>query len=359
MLDPGAYVELKQPVSDVWTIRTGARVDYVRTEANPDDVIPGSSLLGGAAATAANLSQDDILYAFYAMNDVKLGEHWTLDVGFGESQRPPTLLERYADGVFISTLQTGFTRMLGDTNLLPERDWQFDAALTSNYDCMHTRARFFQAWIQDYVTYAGLNVNSPITEQFPPARLLRFTNTSLATLTGFEIAGDYDWSEHVTPFGKMSYVYGWDQQINAPLTGISPLEGTIGLRIHDADHGKVWGIDAALRLVATQNLVGAIRYPDVNTIQQVEEATPGFVVCNLRGYYNYTKNFSIVGGIDNLFNENYQEHLDLRIVGPTGITLPQPPVPGAGPQPAANSVTRRTRAGDQSLLRHQLDVLSA
>ncbi len=42
------------------------------------------------------------------------------------------------------------------------------------------------------------------------------------------------------------------------------------------------------------------------------------MVCNLRGYYNYSKNLTFVGGVDNLFNKNYQEHLDLRLAGPDG-----------------------------------------
>ncbi|MEI8372015.1 MAG: TonB-dependent receptor [Planctomycetota bacterium] len=313
MIDPGVYAELSQPVTKNWTVSVGTRVDYVRTEVNPNDLRLDGLLLGGG--TPSNLLQNDILYAFYAMNKVKLGEHWVLDAGFGQAQRPPTLMERYSDGLFVSTLQSGFTRMIGDPNLRPERNWQFDVGLSSNYETMHSKARFFQSWIQDYVTYAGSSVETPL---FTDARLLYFTNTSLATLTGFELAADCDWSANFTPFAKMSYVYGWDQEINAPLTGISPLEGTIGLRIHDANHGRVWGIEPSLRLVADQNHVGAIRSPDITNTVIVEEVTPSFVVCNLRGYYNYTKNLSIVGGVDNVFNKNYQEHLDLRLNGPQG-----------------------------------------
>ena len=329
MINPGAFAEIRQPVNEIWTLSVGARLDYVRTEANPDDV-QNLSLTGGAPATASGLSANDILYAFYATNKVKLDCHWTLDVGFGEAQRPPTLMERYSDGLFLSTLQSGFTHMIGDPGLQPERDWQFDVGLSANYDCWHTKARFFQSWIQDYVTYSGENVTNPIT--FLDARLLYFTNTSLATLTGFEMVGDYDWSENVTPFAKMSYVYGWDQEINAPLTSISPLEGTIGLRIHDGNHGKVWGLEPSLRVVATQVHPGVIREPDAADTGLVEEATSGFVVCNLRGYYNYSKNLSFVAGVDNLCNTTYQEHLDLRLTTPSITSLPPntPPnfVPG-------------------------------
>ena len=325
MIDPGAYVEISQPLNEIWTLSVGARLDYVQTDANAADLRTRGSLYGGLLQgnginqvnpASSNLSQSDVLYAFYATNKVKIDCHWTLDVGFGEAQRPPTLMERYSDGLFVSTLQSGFSHMVGDIDLRPERDWQFDVGLTANYDVMHARARFFQAWIQDYVTYSGESVSNPTS--FLDARLLYFTSTSLATLTGFEMAADYDWNANFTPFAKMSYVYGWDQEINAPLTGIAPLEGTIGLRIHDACHGRTWGIEPALRMVADQVHPGAIREPDASNTGTVEEATPGFLVCNLRGYYNYSKNLTFVGGVDNLFNKNYQEHLDLRLAGPDG-----------------------------------------
>ncbi|MGO9108327.1 MAG: TonB-dependent receptor domain-containing protein [Thermoguttaceae bacterium] len=327
MVDPGAYFEVTQPVNEVWTFTAGARVDYVHTEANPSDVQPISLLLGGAPCTASNLSENNILYAFYAMNNVKLDSHWTLDAGFAQGQRPPTLIERYSDGLFISTLQTGFTHTIGDPGLQPERDWQFDVGLSSNYDILHTRARFFQSWIQDYVTYTEIGqVGNPPALSLPEARLVQFINTPLATLTGFELAGDYDWDENLTPFGKMSYVYGWDQSINTPLTGISPLEGTVGIRIHDSNHGKVWGIEPSARLVADQNHLGAIRVlGEPGVIDTVELPTASFVVCNIRGYYNYSKNLSFTAGVNNLFNENYLEHLDLRLQGPSGLpagTLP-------------------------------------
>ncbi len=65
------------------------------------------------------MTQDNMLYAFYYTNTYKLDEHRTLTGGFGYAQRPPTLIERYADGLFISSLQSGFTRVIGDPRLKP------------------------------------------------------------------------------------------------------------------------------------------------------------------------------------------------------------------------------------------------
>ena len=101
-----------------------------------------------------------------------------------------------------------------------------------------------------------------------------------------------------------------------PLGAIPPLESTVGLRLHDRHQGRHWGIELACRIVDDQNRLGIIR----SSGQRVtaEEATPGFALWHLRGYWNRTESCSFVAGIDNLLDRSYQEHLDLRLRGPTG-----------------------------------------
>jgi len=56
----------------------------------------------------------------------------------------------------------------------------------------------------------------------------------------------------------------------------------------------------------------------------IEQRTGGFYTSYVRGYYNLSQQVHLVGGIDNMFNRNYIEHLDLRLQGPAvtpgGIT---------------------------------------
>ena len=262
------------------------------------------------------LNQNDVLYSFYLTNDFTVSENWTLTAGFGQAQRPPTLIERYADGLFLSLAQTGFSRMIGNPTLRPERNWQIDMGLEGEYEKWRGKANVFHAWVYDYITWQDDTV-----ADFMDARLLRFVNTDLATLTGFELSGEYDLFPRLSAFGKMSYVEGRDQEIDAPLPGIAPLDTTLGLRLHDTDKGRRWGVECAARVVTTQDRLGTIRLLGT-TDTVIEERTPGFTVWNLRGYYNYTKDFTLIAGIANLFDRNYQEHLDLRLLGPTGFGAP-------------------------------------
>jgi len=61
-----------------------------------------------------------------------------------------------------------------------------------------------------------------------------------------------------------------------------------------------------VRVVAEQNQISKAYY---------ETSTPGFTTVEFLLAYTYSKNLKVYGGISNLFNTNYYEHLNRRIVG--------------------------------------------
>ena len=224
-------------------------------------------------------------------------------------QRAPTLIDRYADGLFLGIFQSGFSRVIGDPNLDEERAWQIDLGL--NYEGYNFRGRvnLFHAWIQDYITYS---VNT--IDNLSGARLYQTINTKYATLAGFEAYGEYDLSDSVQLFGNMAFVEGRDQQIQQSLPGISPFEATTGVRILDGNGGRNWGTEFGARMVHQQERVGILRTTgNPLVVVPVEQATPGFSTFYVRGYLNATDNVRFVGGVENLGNRLYQEHLDLRL----------------------------------------------
>jgi outer membrane receptor protein involved in Fe transport len=308
MQDEGLFAEYGFPVTDGWDVAIGGRVDWVNTNVEFSQVRADTNLDLDA------LDQNNILYSYYLTNEFKLNTDWKVNVGYGYAQIPPSLTERYADGMFLGLLQSGFTRVIGNDQLLPERDFQIDAGISCTYDNFRASLTGFNAWIVDYDTFEGDQVVN-----FADARLVRYINTPLATLVGFESSADWDWSPGFTPFAKAKYVQGTDQGIHAPLPSIPPLEGTVGCRWHDCDKQK-WEFEVGERMVTAQNRLGEILIVDVPTV--VEERTPGFATTYLRGYYNWSKDMKLVAGIDNVLNRSYQEHLDLRLLGPAGFPAP-------------------------------------
>ena len=102
MVDPGMYAELSLPVTDLWTVSLGGRVNYVRTNALSVDLRGYSTGTYQGSLVGVNqdfsntniLQRSDVLPAFYLTNRCKLGDHWLLTAGVGEAERPPTLIER-------------------------------------------------------------------------------------------------------------------------------------------------------------------------------------------------------------------------------------------------------------------------
>jgi iron complex outermembrane receptor protein len=294
----------------------GGRVDWVHTTVRSEEIRDPRSNL---EPYREGLSQNDVLYGFYLSNELELNCNWTVRLAGGYAQRPPTLLERYADGVFLTVVQSGLSRVIGTPTLEKERGWQVDFSAAAEYDRWYGRIGAFYSWVDDPITYIGFPVIDPTG-----AYLLRYTNGNMFTRTGFEMFGDWDLTERLTLFGNVRYLRGRDQDIfttqqglvTQALTGIFPLSSNVGIRLHDAQGGGTWGVEFAMRMVDTQNRTGGLRV-GFDTVERIdpdfEQRTGGFTVFRLRGYYNVTRQLYVVGGIDNLFDRTYLEHLNQRL----------------------------------------------
>jgi iron complex outermembrane receptor protein len=208
-----------------------------------------------------------------------------------------------------------------------ERLLQFDVNATDDYEQFRGRAGFFYGWLFDYVTYEANEIDDP-----SGARLLRAISTGQAALTGFEAYGEYDWLPWLTPFGSVRYVHGQDLVIDQPLPQISPLESTVGLRLEDLEASRPWGLEGGARMVARQTRFASVRAMYTGgAVIPVEEPTPGFSTFYVRGYYRPRPGLNLIGGVENLFDRTYIEHLDLRLPAGQGFEATRVLAPGVTP----------------------------
>lgn len=338
MVNPGGFAEMTLPWTGYFRSKIGGRGDYVATDANPNTLSsnPGSiyiqngTLLGpglppgfpSPGATAAPLFQQNGLYSFYLLNQLQVTDHWDVAFSVGQAQRPPSLIDRYANQMLLGILQSGFRQVIGSPDLRPERNWQIDAAVNGKYDKWRGYLRGYNSWVTNYITYA--QVVGPGTTQSSATGfdVLNTVNTPLAELRGFEAFNSFDIAPRVTPFAAAHYVYGMDQTIHQPLPQIPPLQGFAGIRFHDPNGGNRWGLEGYATMTREQNRPGVIRNDNPTMpLVQVEQRTGGWTTFNMRGYWNVSQRLMVSGGINNIANRNYIEHLSLR-TGPVLVLSP-------------------------------------
>jgi outer membrane receptor protein involved in Fe transport len=261
------------------------------------------------------------LWSAYVNLDYKVDDHLNVQAAFGYAQRPPTLTELYAAGPFIDVLQQGLDRLYGDPHLAPEKLYQVDIGLRADYGWFRGSVNGYYAWINDYITF-DKNSGGPNS-----IAQVVFTNTDLATLAGGEMAVEMDLTDWLTSFGSLTYVQGWDlthidnrrsptlsssrRTIDQePLPSIPPLEGRVGLRVHEARRSPRWSVEGSARIVNEQNLVAT---------SLGETPTPGFTVFDLRSFWQVNKKLLLTAGVENIGNKFYREHLDPLAGFPTDL----------------------------------------
>lgn len=342
--DLGLFAEQVLPYDSGLSLRTGARVDFIGTNAR--DRVPGMGVYEGyppvvveeglSELKQAELDQQFFPWMLYATAEQPLTSAWTVMGGASYGMRPPTLTELYSAGPFLGSLQPGLTYVEGDPDLDPERMVQLDLGVRGDLGDLRLSATGFYAWVFDHITYddVGLYYQPPFPAFVPGEGLQQaaYTNTDLATLAGFELLADQDFCSWLTGFAWVSYVQGDDRSRSdpsrigsllrqqaqydpdsarsfvdgvekEPLPGIPPLEARVGLRVHEPKSNPQWGTEFEVRMVDRQDRVAASLY---------EQVTPGFTILNARAYWRPRPDFALFGGVENIGDRFYREHLDFR-----------------------------------------------
>jgi outer membrane receptor protein involved in Fe transport len=350
--NPGIFLEHVRPLSDRVQVTCGARVDWVAANVIDDPAKlsqlglqqPQSSL--AEILGSGEFAQSFTPWSVYVTGTYEPCPHWNLTAAAGRAVRPPSLTELYASETFLFLLQNGQNVVTGDPQLRSERLWQLDLGMSCEYDRFRAGVNGFYGWINDYITYENIGVyRGPPANQVEQV-ILKYVNTDLATLAGFEFYTEYDANRWLTPFATLKYIEGRDltrngdfatrraspgqpsQQVPGlargfysgvggpsaePLPSILPLESRLGLRLHQACPEPSWGLEFSARFVADQNRIAT---------SLMETRTPGFTLFDLRGFWRASDHLLCIAGVENFSDRNYREHLDFR--SENGISLLQP-----------------------------------
>ncbi len=250
-----------------------------------------------------------------------LNKHNEFSLSLGRGVRSPDLTER-----FITLLPVGYDRYdyIGNPQLKPEVNYEMDVNFehTSKHTCS-LKPTLFLSYVANYIGSERVppSVVRPQTKGVLGVK--QFVNFNYVWLTGMKIS----WS---SPKNRL-----WFVNLNVSYTyGVNP--NAVGYNI---ENGQVTGEypikNDALPEIPPLEFNGSFRYSFLNnqlvpiinyrvvlpqnhiSVSYGEQSSNFFQTLDIKLKYSFNSYFTIWGGINNLFNCTYYEHLNRNIIGST------------------------------------------
>ena len=305
----GAFVERQQSFGSRWNTELGLRYNRVSMDAGkvngtPAMMMPPAMMLRDSFNNAQRNQDDDnvdlVARAWYAASD---NSSWYL--GLARKNRSPSYQERYLWLPLEATagLADGRT-YTGNIELDPETANQVEFGLDYSNSGLTLSPRVFYSKVDDYIQGTPSEVAPAVmfvqmmnmmngTNNPPP---LQFTNVD-AKLYGFDMDWALQLNERWALSGIVNYVRGERDDIDDNLYRIAPLNATFRLNYARAN----WSATVEGVIYDKQNQVSETN---------AEQKSSGYGILNLSGTWQATSSLQLAAGIDNLFDREYQNHLN-------------------------------------------------
>ena len=280
----GIFGEFQLISSDLHLVLSG-RLDYNRSKINDPD--PRFSEIYD------DLESDHLNPSLSIGGTKMLNQKTSLGLWMGRARRSPGIAERY-----INQFPIGLDpyEMLGNPQLNPEINNQVDLVFQYRTNKTNLNVNLFTSFLRDYIS-------SEIREDLKPAMptspgVRQFVNIEKSLMAGFEFTWKQMLLKNIEQDLRMAYTYGQDRVMNEPLPEIPPFEFRYQLTasfLQDKLQPEIM-----FRRAFKQDRI-ATSYG--------ETETPGFNVVNARITWLLNDVFTATGGIDNIFDAAYYEHL--------------------------------------------------
>ena len=303
----GLFGEWNQEASDRLTLRAGARVDFAQSDANAAD---DRMVLGpGQAAPisewftrvngpeASELDRDEMLYSGNLLAEWKAYDALSLYAGMGRTERYPALTELY---YAFSPAPGGY--QIGNPGLDAEKKVEITAGARHKTSWVDTDFSVFAARVEDYILPTSV-LKTDVNGDGTADNVRGFRNVD-AELWGGELAAVGKLGAGWSVPAAMAYVQGCNTTDDRDLPEIPPLSVRGALRFDQAGR-RAWWTEAGIRFAARQARVDEA-FP--------EDETPSFTIFHLRGGVDLTQAIKLEAGVENLFDEDYNEHLTREAV---------------------------------------------
>ncbi|MBV8250920.1 MAG: TonB-dependent copper receptor, partial [Comamonas sp.] len=292
----GLFAELNRQLDLENKLVAGLRLDRAQAWRYPDasSSMGGMSMAAGNAA-ASNQRERSALPSGFVRWERELAAGSTVYAGLGHVQRFPDYWELISPGNSSASSGNAFA------SLKPEKTTQIDVGAS-------WKAQDWQAWTSAYLGY----VQDYMLFDYRGGMSSQVRNVNART-AGIELGGSYRLTPALTAQATLAYSWARNATDQRPLPQTPPLEAKLGLDYHQG----AWSAGALWRVVAAQHRFAA---GQGNVVGKDFGPSAGFGLLSVNAGYSVHRKLKLTAGIDNLFDKNYAEHLNLA--GNAGFGLP-------------------------------------
>jgi len=286
--DYGGFAEMTWFAAEGRRLVGGARLDRASAK-DYRDTLRGMS--SQATNPTADDTRSDTLPSGFVRYEYDLADSpTTLYAGIGHVQRFPDYWELFSPNNGPSGSRNAFD------GIKPEKTTQLDFGAQYNGDDLQAWASGYVGQVRDFILFDySTNMMGSTTSQ---------ASNVDARIMGGELGFAYRLATHWKTDATLAYAWGKNSSDGQALPQMPPLEGKLGLTYER----ELWSAGALWRLVAEQNRVAEGKG---NVVGQDFGKSAGFGVFSFNGSYKLSKQLKVSAGVDNLFDKNYTEHLNL------------------------------------------------
>ncbi len=238
-----------------------------------------------SGVASAGQNRSETLTSGFGRYEQDLDAHTTVYAGLGHSERFPDFWELFSQGKQSLGTNSAF-------GTAPEKTTQLDVGAIYKAGQWSASVSGFYGRINDYILIDN-------SRKLKNALLTRNVD---ATTWGGEAGLAYAFSANWKADATLAYVRGDNDTDGTALAQLPPLEMRLGLTYDN----QVWSVGSLLRLVSSQDRIDPLKG---NIVGQDIGATGGFAIFSINAGYRPKKGVLISGGIDNLFDRTYAEHI--------------------------------------------------
>ena len=222
-----------------------------------------------------------------------------MSLWLGRAERSGGLTERFIN--YLPVDVDPYER-IGNTRLKSEVNYQLDYNFTWKTDESELGFTLFESLLRDYISAEIRNDLSPRLATAPGVK--QYYNIDKAVMRGFEFFWYQKISSSIYHKLNIAYTYGKNKDVDTALPEIPPLDFRYALGgsfFKDKFHPEIM-----MRHALKQNRIAS---------NYGESKTPSFTIATIKASYNFSETINLIGGVRNLFDEAYYEHLNRSVKG--------------------------------------------